>query len=67
MAPRPHIGDRELLLIGKLLSAFSDDDLQEANLSPDERARADWLYDEINTLMLERFGLDWFDVDLETV
>jgi hypothetical protein len=67
MPPRPHIGDRELLLIGKILSAFSDDDLLEAGLSPSERARADWMHDEINNLMLARFGLDWNDIDLETV
>jgi hypothetical protein len=66
-APRPYIGDRELLLIGKILSAFSDADLEEAKLSPDERARADWLYDDINTFMLDRFGLDWMDVALEAV
>jgi len=67
MPPRPHIGDRELLLIGKILSAFSDDDLKDAGLSPDERARSDWMFDEINQLMLVRFGLDWIDIDLETV
>ncbi len=66
-APRPHIGDRELLLIGKILSAFSDADLQEANLSPDERARADWMFDDINYFAIDQFGLDWTDVDLETV
>jgi len=67
MPPRPHIGDRELLLIGKILSAFSDADMLEAGLLPDERARADWMFDEINNLMCARFGLDWADVDLETV
>ena len=67
MPPRPHIGDRELLLIGKILDAFSDDDLFEAGLSPDERARAEWMFDEINKLMLFRLGLGWADVDLETV
>jgi len=65
--PRPYIGDRELLLIGKLLDAFSDKDLQEAGLSPGERARADWMFDDINNFAIDEFGLDWTDVDLETV
>lgn len=67
MPPRPHIGDRELLLIGKLLDAFSDADLIDAGLSPGERARADWMFDDINEWAIDNYDLSWADVDLETV
>jgi len=64
---RPFIGDRDIHLIGKILSAFNDEDLQDAGLSPDERVRAEWMFDDINKHLTDRIGLDWTDVPVEAV
>jgi hypothetical protein len=62
-SPRPFIGDRELHLIGKLLDAIDDSVLLDEGFSPEERARAEWMFDDINAYLTERIGLEWNDVE----
>src|SRR5262249_8920195 len=64
-APRPFIGDKDLHLIGRILDAIDDAVLLDEGFSPGERARAEWMFDDINRYLSERVGLDWNDVEAE--
>ena len=57
------IGD--LLLIGKLLDMMDDAVLEDCGFTDGERARAEWIFEDMDEVLNERVGLDWNDVEVE--
>lgn len=64
-APRPFIGLNDLLLIGKLLDEVTDEDLMQRGFTPNERVRAEALFDDISDYLIEQIGFEWNDEDVE--
>ena len=64
-APRPFIGEKDLHLIGLILDQVDDTVLEKMAFSLRDRVRADAMFDDINTYLNEKLGLNWNDMDAE--
>lgn len=58
-------GTSDLQLIGKILERANPEVLRMWGFTPEERLRADWTFEDIDTYLTERLDDDWAEYPVE--